>query len=273
MIRPFYIIAHRCNDLDEIDEALQAGANTIECDVRYGRCGWIPPFLGIDYDWYVDHDGIYPWSTKLSDWLDRAKQCADHYGQQFALIYFDIKTPMRLGKLRSRARSKLPADLNLLFSTADWDDRSAFDEIIGDLRYNEGVAIDEDNHPMRIQRYFADKKLVSNFWYGNGTVVWGHGPNVKPSVKKACRLRDSQRKIKKVCVWTLAKLTSILEYICCAHVDGVMINQSTIKDTVDMVGALEIVRRANRVDPAFSVALYSQINARKPKASPWLIPA
>ena len=32
--RPVYVIAHRCNDIEDIGKALRKGANSIECDVR-----------------------------------------------------------------------------------------------------------------------------------------------------------------------------------------------------------------------------------------------
>jgi len=62
---PRYIIAHRCNSVRDIAKALENGANGLECDVRYHQRS---------KSWYVDHDGVFPWSTKLDDWLQEAKK-------------------------------------------------------------------------------------------------------------------------------------------------------------------------------------------------------
>lgn len=56
--RPVYLIAHRCNAPKEIERALKAGANAIECDVRFkGKDGWV-----------VQHDPLAG-ATSLNDWL------------------------------------------------------------------------------------------------------------------------------------------------------------------------------------------------------------
>jgi hypothetical protein len=64
---------------------------------------------------------------------------------------------------------------------------------------------------------------VKNFWYGNGIFVAGISPNVEPSVTAAAELRDKERQIKKVYVWTLAKEDSIDRYVGVRKVDGVFV--------------------------------------------------
>ncbi len=240
--RPAYLIAHRQNDKGDIAGALQKGANAIECDVRVK-----------DNEWYVDHDGVYAWSTKLSDWLVQAADCASSFGQAFALIVFDIKTPEKLASLRSAVRAALPADLNTIFSIADYSDRNAFAEIAGDLKPNEGLAIDAHNSPSEVEDYF-NCIGVSQYWYGNGIFTGGIGPHVYESLVKACGLRDEGKGIKKAYVWTLAKDSSIRDYLYSVGVDGVMVNPSTLADAKAIMTAPDSRdRMATRADPPFVV--------------------
>jgi len=62
---PKYIVSHKCNSVGMMTKSLENGANGIECDVRFDKKSQA---------WYVDHDGAFPWSTKLLDWLEEAKR-------------------------------------------------------------------------------------------------------------------------------------------------------------------------------------------------------
>jgi hypothetical protein len=75
---------------------------------------------------------------------------AEAYPQQFAVIFFDIKTPQQLDVLKMRARAKLPTDLTLLFSIGDYTARAAFDPIKTSLGSRDGLVIDADNDPMKV---------------------------------------------------------------------------------------------------------------------------
>lgn len=251
-LRPIYVIAHRCNDLDKIQQALDSGANAIECDVRLN---------GDKTIWYVNHD--IPAGAKLPDWLDRARGAAANYGDQFALIIFDIKTPEKLDTLRAQVRAYLPSDLDIVFSIPEFKDRFAFDSILGDLALNEGVAIDYHNIPSDIEAHFGAR--TANLWYGNGVNAGtseDFAPNVYPSLVNAGSLRNNSGKIKKAYVWTLEKWDTIAKYINEAQVDGVMVNLNQARanpvllpmnNAVQFVDTAFHVRRATRRDSAFRI--------------------
>lgn len=218
--RPIYVIAHRVNDVDTIDKALSLGANAVECDIRFWRPGGKIEFV-------VDHDAVVPGhSTKLSDWLVAAKKAAEKH-KHFALIYFDMKVneidanaPLEL--LR-QARAVLPADFPLIFSTASFEKRAFFDRIKDNLGPKDGLAIDEDKDPDRVQRYFRDELKTKNHWYGYGTFAGGID-RVESYIRKGIEVRDKEGGIKKVCVWTLERDSSIERYIKDFQVDALIVN-------------------------------------------------
>lgn len=152
--------------------------------------------------------------------------------------------------MKRRARENLPANLNIVFSIAEYDNRAAFREISGALGAHDGVSIDFDNDPNKVQDFFVGQG-VNNFWYGNGIFVAGVGPNVERSVAEGARLRDAQRKIKKVYVWTLASENSIETYFNTHKIDGVFVNPGTLGAAARIAGRFG--RVAVRSDPAFQI--------------------
>jgi hypothetical protein len=251
--RPFYLIAHHCNAPDEIGEALANGANAIECDIKYDK----------DSDsWKVHHGApdAYPGPTPPTDisaWLAGAKKAAQDYGKQFALIIFDNKSAVDFKthgyqKFLDAVRAALPNDLNLLFSTGSYDERDDLELIYKQLRPNEGVAIDQDNDPRRVQDYF-NQSGVSHFWYGNGIATFGPDPfgHTWSSLNQATGMRDQAQGIKKAYVWTLANEESIANYLSIAHVDGIMMNRTTLREAKKIINAAWDARLADRDDQAF----------------------
>ncbi|OYE03039.1 hypothetical protein [Nostoc sp. 'Peltigera membranacea cyanobiont' 232] len=242
-LRPVYLIAHRCNDPKTIETAIQSGCNAVECDLSYDKSN-------INYEKvYVDHDG-YP-TTTLTEWLEKAKIVANQEPEKFALIIFDMKittgnthAAKTVKKIQDEVRSILPKDncLNIVFSVGKYEDRAVFDNIIGDLQSNEGVSIDYSDYPKQVEEYFSSKNMKNlNIWYGNGINaalpdpgLFLPGKGIFTSIKKGAELRDSNKKIKKVYVWTLAKESSIRQYFNEAKVDGIMIN---VRETQKYIGA------------------------------------
>jgi glycerophosphoryl diester phosphodiesterase len=257
--RPIYVIAHRCNDPEDIGRAVSQGANAIECDLQYdATTGQI----------FVNHD--YAIGTNIFEWLNHAKRIAHLYGDKFALIIFDTKfaagrDPAISGPVLRRVRDLVrevltsgPNPINVLYSISDYDKRAALAPIMNDLRPNEGVAIDENDEPAEVEAHFS-RLGVANVWYGDGIFTAGV-KDVYPYVEKGARLRDANKKIKKVYVWTLASKTSIRKFIKEAKADGVMVNapgttgpSHGLEEALEVVGEWAGARLARRSDPAFAV--------------------
>lgn len=255
--KPVYVIAHRINDADEIEEALDKGANAVELDVRWGRIT-----IFNKRNWYVDHDGVYVWSTKLKDWLkecQRLHKDKPNLFKKLALIIFDIKTPKQLLHLRSKVRETLPHDLNVIYSVGNYNDRYKLIVLKDGLKTNEGLAIDYKASPTKVRNFFVEKG-VDNFWYGDGICAGCIEPNrVSTNISNAVKMRNDRREIKGVYTWTYAAYERILFYIQDKDVDGILVNMGGnaqtigdgISDAIKIIANDPTRRLANRLDNAF----------------------
>jgi hypothetical protein len=246
--RPIYVVAHRINHPDEIFPALQLGANAIECDLRYD---------GYEKEWFVEHGGItdiFEQREPLELWLATAAKAAKKFGDKFALILFDIKTcdidlALAMVTLHQKSRAVLPNDLNLVFSTASFDDREGFSQLLSHLTEFDGISFDGNESPNTISGF--SKRKTKNLWYGAGITIMMPGEIYQDMVDKAGKLRDAGCGIKKTFIYTLASGESIREALEERHVDAVLVNEGTIRDAVHIACRKE--RLAQRSDAAFAV--------------------
>ena len=256
--RPVYLIAHRINDINEINYAIRSGANAIECDLIFGRKS-----IFSKKSWFVDHDGVFAWSTKFNEFLSEIAKVAMKNEENFALVIFDIKTPNgNLRGLYEKVKSILPPSLNIIFSIANYKDRKYFNKINKNLNVNHGLSIDQSNYPEKTAKYFEDTK-INNSWFGNGICAGCiETKKIKRSISKAVQMRDrKQSSIKKVYVWSLAKYSSIEYYLLEKNVDGVMVNLSGntqthgdgLSDAIDIVQYSNKIRMAKSSDNPFEV--------------------
>lgn len=258
--RPVYVIAHRCNDSEDIGRAISQGCNALECDLQYNSTS---------KEVFVNHDS--PTGNNLSKWLNNAKTIIGIYPTQFSLIIFDCKfasddfdqTGDVLVSVRQQVREFLNKDvetpINILFSIASYKRVQGFRKIMNTLRPNEGVAIDQSDDPEEVTNFFRDNE-VANFWYGDGIFSAGT-KDVYPYVKKGCELRDTVGFPRKVYVWTLAKGNSIKKYIEEALVDAVMVNvpgtiplsDNGLAEALKVIYESDICHMAEKTDNAFSL--------------------
>lgn len=244
--RPTYIIGHACNNSGDIGMAISKGCNAVECDLQYDtQSGQL----------FVNHD--FPSGTLLSTRLDNAHNIMSLYPSRFSLIVFDCKfaakfdtsvTSQILQDLQSQVRSRLNGvekkPINTLFSIADQVNIESFTGIMENLLPNEGIAIDQSDHPEDVEKFFGDN-LVNNCWYGDGIFVAGT-KDVYPHIKRGCELRDTNGVLKKVYVWTLAKESSIYKYVNEAEIDGLMVNVPGVSPFTGLKQALKVISESNK---------------------------
>ncbi len=253
--RPIYLIAHRCNNSKDIHNALQSGANAVECDIRCDAPG---------NDWIVHHDGYFPErSLSLRTWLSEAAAAAKVFKDRFCLIYLDIKNPEYIESLHEYVNKYFEQTrmekVRIIYSTAKIEDAEKFALIAKKLNSWEGMTIDYEDDPAEVQEFFLSIG-VERFWYSNGiNAAVSDYSALRETLKKAGELRDTEKQIKKTCIWTIEKPATASEYLYDELVDGIMTNagggdlrRDSIAEILDVVNASEIARLAVSTDDPFA---------------------
>lgn len=261
--RPVYVIAHECNSAELASQAVGLGANAIEADFMWDSAG---------KKWVVQHPKdvfdkrhVNPVRTELEPWLAHVRGLAEQSPERLALIYFDIKKETIQGEklsnqdftasvatLYGASVAALPKDLNAIFSTGEFADRTGFDSIQANLPRNHGLAIDYHNSAEEVANHFQNVN-VNNVWYANGiTSLLPEPGNLGKQLQSAVSLRDSQGRLKKAGSWTYERESSIHSQYFDRNLDFVLVEPAAIAATVKMVDG-GLLRLARRRDDPFTV--------------------
>ena len=229
--RPFYVIAHRANSVEDVEAALAAGANAVEIDLRYDRAGE-RYCVNHDVTWFCDAEnleaflhGVLPLARRYTHW---------------AMIVFDVKDVAEGSKGRALLRTirrhlSDHVPLATVISVPRLDMRMLFEEFGAygvRLRANELVAIDQEDNPDETQASFRAQG-IANQGYANGMVtycfwcVFGWNDRILAGVSEALARRDANRGIGFVYVWTLGRRRTMAEYINLG-VDGIIVDRQAI---------------------------------------------
>jgi hypothetical protein len=256
--RPFYVIRHNPNTIDLVEEALNAGVNGIEPDVNVYTDR--PEELCISHlKGDSDAPALETYLTKLREITLR--------DQRLCLVVFDCKsataTPAFGLKLLQSIRSCLTREtmLNIIISVSAVEHATIFDQIGDMLGPREGLMIDEHKDPVEIAAYFQERD-IRNQCYGNGISIQPiaiTGPNVTPSMERACALRAATGVPKFICSWTVNE-KKLGEEMIRAGVDGMICDDTdTLLQIMHRPEYRHFVRLAVRNDNPFvpSNAAYS----------------
>lgn len=217
LLRPIYIIGHRCNDLDDIDLAIERGANALEIDIQYDDN---------NRKFYVNHD--FANGKTIEQWLDKANEAANKFGDDFALIYFDIKekTQNNLNKFIETVHNHCISQKNLyyVYSVATLDGAHQFKDCFSTLTVREGFCIDYENNAQEVCSFFKNNG-IQRCWFGNGINAGGViTDNIRKSLQTAAYYR-TQGDIQKTMIWTLEKKSTAEEFLKSGYkVDAIMTN-------------------------------------------------
>ena len=255
MSRPFYTLAHNPNTIEAVRAALDAGANAIEPDVNVYAAR--PGELCIGEAGLLG-GGSGPDVPSLSAYLTGLHQLALER-PELALVVFDCKlraATQELGAtLLQTIRSLLTfdTDLNVIISVASLSHTALFEQIRHDLRPREALMIDQENDPVRVAGFFTNARVERNC-YGNGisflnTIL---GPNVRPSLERACELRAAAGAPRFTYAWTVDDARLMREYIRIG-VDGIITNNVARLRAVSAEPEFQsTIRPATRADDPFA---------------------
>ena len=236
--RPFYLVAHRCNDASVAVEKIKEGANAIEVDIRHAD--------GVFYakhDWPAD-------GRKLSDFLETLREkIQSEPGElsQFSLLILDCKeTDFDVNDLMELVRDKLTAaiqGLSTIISIARYEDREFFDNI--KLSEMEAASVDESNDVLAVQDYFKEQN-ISHYCYANGAFTPETGRVVHRALKEAIGAAVKGDSFRLVNVWNLTTKAAMREHIDMG-VDGVFVdNVSDLDSVLNEPRHLETIFRPDR---------------------------
>lgn len=251
--RPFYVVGHNPNTIADVLKALDGGANAIEPDVNV--------FSHDETQLCISHgegDKDAPTLTQfLTDLHDIAVK-----RPQLALVVFDCKpktnNPRHGLILLNAIRSILTHDVSLsaIISVAELKDTAMFDNIKGMIGAREGLMIDFENDPVQISNFFSGIN-VAHQGFGNGISVFNDllGPNVRPSMERACEFRAATAKLRFIYVWTVNAKHLEREYIRIG-VDGMISDDVAEVRRIMMESEFQpLVRMATRTDNPFRPAV------------------
>jgi len=200
--RPFYVVAHNPNTLEETKTALEHGANALEPDLNILPAGAIAPFFQPVPDGIVLYhdDTLTPTRVPLTleQYLDALHGLAKS-NPDLALILFDVKPsvaelpggPDNGLQILTAIRTRLNTDgvnLNIIINVGSRDDIHLFDKILSMLGEREGVQVDGENRADLIVGALKGA-AHGNIGYGDGTI--GPGPNLPRAIDLASYLKAS----------------------------------------------------------------------------------
>jgi hypothetical protein len=271
-LRPFYIIGHDPDRIQDVKSYLSEGANAIEPDVNVYKSR--PNELCIDHGPEISVGPSPDDSPSLVQYLTDLRGVAEKY-PQLALVYFDCKQLVATAQhgvtLINAIRTHLVGsgkdrlDLNVIISVATLAEKGIFEEIKSGLRAREGLMIDFENDPVAVSATLG----ASNQCFSNGISVENSAaclfaPHIRPSIARACELRAKAGKIRFVATWTVNDVGLMTQFIRIG-VDGIIVDRSPpfynrgigLSGLVDLVrrqGARLGIRNATRQDNPFAVS-------------------
>jgi glycerophosphoryl diester phosphodiesterase len=272
-VRPFYVIGHCSNTIKRVEQCLSLGANGIECDVDVFRSR--PSELCVAHGPNLRTGPGHDHAPSLVQYLVDLHSVAREW-PGFALVYFDCKklvaTREHGATLLKAIRSHLIGDgadranLIAIISVASLRDTAIFQDIAGSLGRNEALMIDQENDPEAVSDFFTKMK-TRNPCFANGTYLangksWLLAPRLRPSIARACSMRDVDRRIGFVTVWGINDAEVMAEYVRIG-VDGIVVDPAppfynpgggleALLELVERDGSRLGIRKATRDDRLFA---------------------
>jgi hypothetical protein len=235
-LRPFYIIGHKADTLAEAKEYIRSGANGLEVNVNVSAGD--TNALCIGHGPRMGTGAAGDNSTPLTNFLMGLHELAlDH--TNFCLMYFDCKslaaTPELGRSLLDDIRTYLVGsgadrvDMNVIISVGTLKDKAIFANIAGQLGPREGVMVDGVSNPVEVSAFFERSKVLNQAFF-DGVVPFntclGHFA-IGAAIKKACKLRDQDHKIRFVGTWTVNNPLLMTRFIKMG-VDGIVVDRAFI---------------------------------------------
>ena len=210
--RPFYVLGHNTNTLEEVRRALEQGANALEPDINVYRHR--------TSELCISHGRGDRGAPKLVDFLRQLHTLVAQRSSPLHLIVFDCKQPATTAAhgetILNAVREHLTYDnqLTVILSVGKIAHAGMFDRIATRLGPREGLMIDAEDGAAQVVQALNAHHVVAG-GYGNGLSFLGRFtvPYFRESCAHACALRMSGNQPKFVYGWTVNDRRGMREFI------------------------------------------------------------
>lgn len=214
---PLWIMGHNTNSIQQVQAALDQGANAVEIDVT--AYAHDLEQLCIDHAGVTGNDPGGKDAPAFIPFLHELRKVVDQR-PALCMVMFDLKPPAshpEFGPVMMQAiRDILTSGTTLSVILSDATETGVFDAISKDVRAREGFMIDADSNVDRVVHFFADQHAVTRFGYGNGTSfpLSDEGAMVyRTPIEKACWLRATTARPRFVDAWTVNSVGNLQLYL------------------------------------------------------------
>lgn len=229
--KPFYAIAHRCNDISAVQRAVNDGANALEMDLfSEGKDGW-----------WASHDGPSKNGNRAKEMFDNI---ASHRqaGKAITFVWLDLKNPdacdpgkpaewgCSIAALRDLARQILePRGVRVLYGFYGNENDNAYRLLQSGLTANEALNVDGRSAPL--QQFFNNKgpsnvqKRVASYGWMNLKEGFGDCTESGDAHLTCTQLRQevSSGKFGKVFSWTaVVDQVLLVQELMGVRIDGII---------------------------------------------------
>ncbi|GAA4462862.1 hypothetical protein GCM10023189_40110 [Nibrella saemangeumensis] len=243
--RPFYIIAHRSNTIDDARNALDLGANALEFDICHH-----------EGTFYVCHSDplIYEDIPTVAEYLDGLNTLLTQNDYNLALAIFDLKdNDFDINELVSLIKQYISGSkcdgMAILLTHAD--DVSFITTYTGQYP-DVGVGVDESNIPPAELEGIFKKAGQQHFSYADGITTFLSKPGVFTNITTAqtCAFQNAPESYKLIYTWVLTLEGSMCKYLD-TYIDGIFVDPPYIEKLKDLVtshpynGVYELARHGH----------------------------
>jgi len=269
-LRPFYVIGHGANSINEVTRYLSSGANALELDVNVYQSNHNELCIGHGPTLWTG--GCRDKAPALADYLKNLHEVA-RTNTNLTLVYFDCKSPAATAthgvQLLNAIRTFLighgtnAVDLNVIVSVAHIKTGGAiFERIRTNIGPTEALLVDHDRDTGKVANFFAGLNVTNQcLGYGSTTLNGWSEWRIHPSIKAACAIRSTNTNVRLVITYTVNKPRLMRKYIR-TGVDGILVDRSPpfgnggaglkgMQKLLEDEGAKLGIRKASREDHPF----------------------
>jgi len=286
--RPFYLIGHMCNSIDEVKQFVMSGANSVEVDIQFTEDGLLEMvYHGLPCDCFRYCSSREDIDTMFEYLRDISTPGNSEYQPHFTLVLFDLKikrlsekakvtaglmmadklinilfeSEQGLSKLRIVLGLEMIADYHFVYALVDRFNQRNFPSLLDRIGFDVSGNENIDNIEY-LWRFMFENKM--NVWQGDGITNCLSYIRPNQRIKELIKLRDgnlTESYAAKIYHWTIDSKYTIKDSLRLG-VDGMITNEvSNIVDALNDDEFRSQYHLANNDDDPFCTIKSYQLKA------------